>query len=221
MRFRLVAAVALAFAALGCGAIAPTSDICGPGTHLDAGVCLPDPYDAATVSCGPGTVLDGQQCVLPDAGGYTSAIDAGSECAIADNIFIIDGDGGVHSGRRVIQGGVGWKITTEARANETAAVIKIDFGSYYVRFDTHQLQKPLAAGVYPNFVRAWTTKPGEAGFDVGGEGRGCSNLNGDFAIVSVTFDANGDVTDILGNYKGYCDIYPDPNFGCIHVKPKL
>lgn len=198
-----------------------TSDECGPGTYSDGGVCLPQSRDATLVSCGPGTVLEGTKCVLAEAGGYTSAIDAGTECAIADNIFVIDGNGGAHPGpRRVIQGGVGWTITSKAKVGGVASTIYIEFGSYSIRIDTHKLGKSLAGGLYANFKRYGENQPGEPGFDLGGEGHGCSKLFGDFTIISVTFDALGEVTDILGTYQATCDVNPDLNYGCFHVKPK-
>lgn len=75
-----------------------TGPECGPGTHLDGDVCLPDADGGVT--CGPGTHLDGSVCV-PDVGpgdtGSPAVEDLTAEsfpllwaeafCALADECF--------------------------------------------------------------------------------------------------------------------------------------
>lgn len=207
-----------------CGGSVVLADRCGPRTYLDAGLCVGEPGDASVTTCGDGTVLDGSVCVIPpppDAGLRTSSIDAGSECAIDDNIFIIDGDGGIYSGpKRVIQGGFGWNVTTESKLKGVASMVKAEFGRSFVRFGTATINMALRADRYVDIQSNWFPKMGQPIVDVIAWDQGCSQIAGEFTIVSVTFDSSGDVVELLANYLIQCFGWPNVNHGCIHVKPR-
>ena len=122
--------------------------------------------------------------------------------------------------RLVIQGGVGWKVKSDYKIDGKASFVGLEFGSSIVRFDLHEMGIPLAAGKYPDVVAAGSKIPGRPEFLFAVKANICSNPWGEYTLVSVTHDRNGDVVDILANYVVHCEGKPLFNFGCIHVRPR-
>jgi hypothetical protein len=57
-----------------------------------------------------------------------------------------------------------------------------------VEFSTRGIGTPLVPGVYTNAQRAAFAEPGHPGLDVGGEGRGCNTVTGNFTVTDAKFD---------------------------------
>ena len=69
----------------------------------------------------------------------------------------------------------------------------------------------LAAGIYP---RAQSDSPqvGEAGFDLSGDGRGCSST-GKFQIKQITYDANNNVSSLWARFEQRCENFGPAAYG--------
>lgn len=64
---------------------------------------------------------------------------------------------------------------------------------------------PLTPGLYDAATRFPFQDPGEPGFDVGGDGRGCNTLTGRFEVVEVKFGPAETVLSFAANFEQHCE----------------
>ena len=70
-------------------------------------------------------------------------------------------------------------------------------------FQAMQRLTRLEAGYYPDVIR-WVGNPATGGMDFGGEGRGCNELDGWFAIDELTYDGDT-LTSIDLRFEQHCE----------------
>lgn len=76
---------------------------------------------------------------------------------------------------------------------------------------------PLARGTYLRAQRLPFQSAGRSGLDVGGDGRGCNTLTGQFEIRDIAFDASDVVTRLHLLYEQHCEGGPAALFGEIRL----
>jgi len=77
-----------------------------------------------------------------------------------------------------------------------------------VEFSTRGLGTSLVPGVYNNAQRAAFAEQGHPGLDVGGEGRGCNRVTGDFTVLEAKFDYSGGsprVISFAAEFEEHCE----------------
>ncbi len=64
-------------------------------------------------------------------------------------------------------------------------------------FSTSHLGVPLAVGTYTDAQRAAFAEDGHPGLDVGGDGRGCNSISGEFTLTDLQYEVITDPTGFL------------------------
>jgi hypothetical protein len=224
-----------------------------PSIGSDASLASGEPYDASVdrsqlpLDAAP----DGHVTVDATEGGAVGVLDAGSgdtgldgdaaailidvdgAClGIAQSLFLIEGSDSVYNGPPLFIGAdAGWsvQITPDMDSGLPATLI-FNFGSgnnsWTAWFSTSQLGVPLVAGDYPDAQRAAFAQAGHPGLDIGGQGRGCGGITGEFHVVSISaLPGNVDgstppqLTSFTATFRQSCSFGTPFDIGCLHFQP--
>ena len=64
---------------------------------------------------------------------------------------------------------------------------------------------PLVPGLYEGATRASFRGPGEAGLDIGGDGRGCNSVTGRFEVLEATYGTAGNILTFAATFEQHCE----------------
>ena len=78
----------------------------------------------------------------------------------------------------------------------------------------------LTKGVYANAQRYPFQAPGFSGLDIGGAGRGCNTLTGNFNVLQATYDIAGNVKSFAADFEQHCEGGVPALLGSIRVNSK-
>lgn len=226
-----------------CGGV--TDERCGPGTVDSRGECVVASSDAG-LHCGAGTVQRGDTCfpsttvvdagVAPpddatdagDTGGIITlpngtTLDVNTACLTTDNSFAFGaGPTWIDQGGSVFfEGGVGWGANVEYTIDGLPSYVDISAGqNWHATFTTNSMGVPLLPGDYANAEDAYITDPSFPGISVNGNGAACDRTSGEFKVLEMTANPDAgyrNIESITVVFKQYCDQYPNPNYGCLHI----
>lgn len=76
----------------------------------------------------------------------------------------------------------------------------------------------MAPGYYPGLIGLPANNPNKGGLDWSGEGRGCSALQGWFAIDAISYDGNGELATLDLRFEQHCEGRAAPLRGALHWK---
>jgi Calx-beta domain len=78
----------------------------------------------------------------------------------------------------------------------------------------------LTKGAYLNAQRYPFQAPGLPGLDIGGAGRGCNTLSGNFNVLQAAYDTAGNVKAFGADFEQHCEGMAPALFGSIRVNSK-
>lgn len=143
-------------------------------------------------------------------------------CMGGGNVMYFDGDGWVYDGILTVTDAE-WD---DLRAGKYDVVLDVsptngDQGSYWgLEFASHGFGEDgedLEVGTYLGAQQAAIAEPGHPGMDIGGDGRGCSEIAGRFQITELDWTEDAP-TSITTTFEQYCGGYDDVLRGCIHFE---
>jgi hypothetical protein len=79
----------------------------------------------------------------------------------------------------------------------------------------------LTPGIYKNASRFSLNTEGSPGLDFSGNGRGCNTLKGEFEILEIEYDDDGNVNVFAANFIQKCGITGSPLFGSIRINSAI
>jgi hypothetical protein len=92
---------------------------------------------------------------------------------------------------------------------------------WFLDFGTNQLNQNLVPGLYANAQRAPFADPGHPGIDIGGDGRGCNQITGNFRVHEAEFDTTADppvVVRFTASFEQHCEGGEPALLGTIYFK---
>jgi hypothetical protein len=167
----------------------------------------------------------GDASIAPD-----SNIDIDAACSGASgNLLVIAGNDWVYSGPPLSATGGTWGVSAGAdQATGMPNTLFFDIfgsaeGDWTADFSTSQLGTPIQVGNYPNAERAPFATVGHPGLDVGGQGRGCDGIVGQFTVLDIEAtpgDSEAGTHPTLhaftATFQQSCEFGSPMDVGCIH-----
>src|SRR6218665_341453 len=140
-------------------------------------------------------------------------------CTAPTGTLFLDGDAGnpvlgqprdyVHPGADVITNGT-WNAYVYSSTSRD--YVRLDLTPtnssqgllWDVELSSRALGRPLTVGTYTNAQRAAFASAGHPGLDVGGDGRGCNTIAGEFQIHEIVWDSVG-LRKLSASFRQRCE----------------
>jgi len=81
--------------------------------------------------------------------------------------------------------------------------------------------RALGPGHYTDVTRYPFHSPARGGLDVGGQGRGCNMLIGDFVVFEAAFDDDGSIERFAANFEQHCEHGTPALFGIVRYRSSV
>ena len=128
------------------------------------------------------------------------------------NVLSLTSDAGdyIGQGRSLVMTEPTWRFLANQANGPDSVTVSVETvaTANFVRW-TVWLAAPrgqsLHPGTYSNAVRAAFRTGSAPGIDVFGDGRGCNNVSGSFAVTKLTVDQTGNVQSFEARFEQYCE----------------
>lgn len=136
--------------------------------------------------------------------------------ASAKTLLILDSDPGDYIGQGMLRSFSPLDGNFTAQKNFDEGVGIVFDGSEYWHVDFAAAGSvPLDLLLYPDATRFPFQAPVEPGLSVGGDGRGCNELEGAFQVHEIVYGAGSDVTSFAADFVQYCEGGPRRLVGAV------
>ena len=155
--------------------------------------------------------------LVEQTGVYTAA-----PCLAGGNTMFFDGDGFIYTGLLTVTQAA-WSLPEQLDSFLELNLVpsgQENGTRWRLTFSTEQLGQPIAVGIYEMAERAIPGSPGRAGLEIGGDGRGCNQIQGRFQVHELV-RTQGRTEAATVSFEQTCEPdEPGPNrlYGCFHYE---
>jgi hypothetical protein len=144
-------------------------------------------------------------------------------CLGGGNVLFFNGDSGdyIHPGIVTITAATWMPMTSPAGDLPSDVTINVTPTAsaqglwWNLDFSSAKLSAPLAVQVYDNAERAAFAEVGHPGLDIGGDGRGCNMITGQFQIEDLSLQG-GTLKSFTATFEQHCEGATAALHGCVH-----
>jgi hypothetical protein len=140
-------------------------------------------------------------------------------CLTGGNVMFFDGNDYIYNGLLTVTNAV-FATTGSSTVDLQLAVNPRDVSqgsNWRLWFSSSELDQPLREQVYRMAERAPFASPGHPGIDIGGSGRGCNTISGEFEIVRLLWAGN-QLRELTIVFNQHCERGATSLRGCIHIE---
>lgn len=142
-----------------------------------------------------------------------------ANCLQAPRALFFDGDGFIFRGQQLVTDAAwgGFALLGYSGSNTTDVTNHVSInvtpsrsgqGSWWhLDFGTDKIPADMAVQVYRNAERFAFAPPGRPGIDIGGDGRGCNSILGNYQVHALRVEG-GVLQEFLASFEQFCETRP-------------